>query len=166
VYTGGRFASGELTKRLFPHTNVPGMNSPRIYALWRRSDIDREDVRVAISKSCSAEEHELIDRSGAATVSIAFKQLLGCVLGHHTATRSVDRDDRECIANVLSEHGMDPALERGKRTSWSTFLKAHWDRADPTAAAITKFERVCGETRTLSDDGVYRADGLLQQIIA
>ena len=26
VYTGGRFASGELTKQLFPHTNVPGMN--------------------------------------------------------------------------------------------------------------------------------------------
>jgi putative transposase len=27
----------------------------------------------------------------------------------------------------LSEHGIDPAPERGKRTSWSTFLKAHWE---------------------------------------
>ena len=34
---------------------------------------------------------------------------------------------RGTIANVLSEHGIDPAPERGKRTSWSTFLKAHWD---------------------------------------
>ena len=34
---------------------------------------------------------------------------------------------RRTIANVLSEHGIDPAPERGKRTSWSTFLKAHWE---------------------------------------
>lgn len=31
------------------------------------------------------------------------------------------------IANVPSEHGTDPAPERGKRTSWPTFLKAHWE---------------------------------------
>lgn len=30
------------------------------------------------------------------------------------------------IANVLAEHGIDPAPLRGKRTAWSTFLKAHW----------------------------------------
>jgi hypothetical protein len=34
---------------------------------------------------------------------------------------------RGTIANVLSEHGIDSAPERGKRTSWLTFLKAHWD---------------------------------------
>jgi putative transposase len=34
---------------------------------------------------------------------------------------------RGTIANVLKEHGIEPAPERGKRTSWSTFLKAHWD---------------------------------------
>jgi transposase InsO family protein len=34
---------------------------------------------------------------------------------------------RGTIANVLSEHGIDPAPERGKHTSWSTFLKAHWE---------------------------------------
>lgn len=48
--------------------------APRIYALWRRTELDREDVRAAIGASCSEEEHGLIDRSGAATVSIAFKQ--------------------------------------------------------------------------------------------
>jgi putative transposase len=30
-------------------------------------------------------------------------------------------------ANVLREQGIDPAPERGKRTPWSTFLKAHWE---------------------------------------
>ena len=33
---------------------------------------------------------------------------------------------RGTVANVLKEHGIDPAPLRGKRTQWSTFLKAHW----------------------------------------
>jgi hypothetical protein len=33
---------------------------------------------------------------------------------------------RGTIANTLREQGIDPAPERGKHTSWSTFLKAHW----------------------------------------
>ena len=33
---------------------------------------------------------------------------------------------RGTIANILREHGIDPAPLRGKRTKWSTFLKAHW----------------------------------------
>jgi len=33
---------------------------------------------------------------------------------------------RGTIANILAEHGIDPAPLRGKRTAWSTFLKAHW----------------------------------------
>ncbi|HEY5759015.1 MAG TPA: integrase core domain-containing protein [Steroidobacter sp.] len=28
---------------------------------------------------------------------------------------------------MLREHGVDPAPERGKHTSWSIFLKAHWE---------------------------------------
>ena len=33
---------------------------------------------------------------------------------------------RGTIANVLNRNGIEPAPERGKRTRWSTFLKAHW----------------------------------------
>lgn len=33
---------------------------------------------------------------------------------------------RGTVANVLNEHGIDPATLRGKHTKWSTFLKAHW----------------------------------------
>ncbi len=29
------------------------------------------------------------------------------------------------VANILKRHGIEPAPERGKRTSWRTFLKAH-----------------------------------------
>jgi hypothetical protein len=33
---------------------------------------------------------------------------------------------RGTIANVLKREGIEPAPERGGRTSWSVFLKAHW----------------------------------------
>ena len=33
---------------------------------------------------------------------------------------------RGTIANVLGREGIEPAPERGKRTRWSVFLKAHW----------------------------------------
>jgi transposase InsO family protein len=31
------------------------------------------------------------------------------------------------VANALKEHGLEPAPERKRQTSWRTFLKAHWD---------------------------------------
>jgi transposase InsO family protein len=33
---------------------------------------------------------------------------------------------RGTIANVLKRNGIEPAPQRGQRTPWSTFLKAHW----------------------------------------
>ena len=40
-------------------------------------------------------------------------------LGHQVA--------RGTIANVLKEHGLEPAPERMKRRTWREFLAAHWD---------------------------------------
>ncbi len=34
---------------------------------------------------------------------------------------------RGTIANVLRQHGLEPARERTKRTTWREFLAAHWD---------------------------------------
>jgi len=31
------------------------------------------------------------------------------------------------VANVLKAHGIEPAPDRSRSQSWSTFLKAHWD---------------------------------------
>jgi transposase InsO family protein len=36
------------------------------------------------------------------------------------------RVGRTTIGNILEKNGIDPAPERGKRTTWSQFLKAHW----------------------------------------
>jgi len=33
---------------------------------------------------------------------------------------------RGTVANVLKREGIEPAPERGVRTPWSMFLKAHW----------------------------------------
>ncbi len=33
---------------------------------------------------------------------------------------------RSTIANILREHGIEPAPDRGERTPWRTFLAAHW----------------------------------------
>ena len=33
---------------------------------------------------------------------------------------------RTTIKRILSDHGTEPAPERGKYTRWSTFLKSHW----------------------------------------
>ena len=37
------------------------------------------------------------------------------------------RVGRGTIANILREHGIDPAPERDAHTRWSTFLRAHWE---------------------------------------
>jgi putative transposase len=34
---------------------------------------------------------------------------------------------RGTIANILHEHGIEPAPKRDRHTRWSTFLKAHWE---------------------------------------
>ena len=40
-------------------------------------------------------------------------------LGHDVA--------RNTIKAILTDHGIEPAPERGTRTPWKTFLAAHWD---------------------------------------
>src|ERR1700694_2750094 len=37
------------------------------------------------------------------------------------------RVGRGTVANVLKRSGIEPSPERGKRTTWSTFLTAHWE---------------------------------------
>ncbi len=34
---------------------------------------------------------------------------------------------RGAIATILREHGLEPATDRIKKTTWTEFLKTHWD---------------------------------------
>ncbi|KKK80312.1 hypothetical protein LCGC14_2824740 [marine sediment metagenome] len=33
----------------------------------------------------------------------------------------------QTVGNILKEHGIEPAPDRKRQTTWATFLKAHWD---------------------------------------
>src|SRR4030095_14073 len=63
---------------------------------------------------------ELIVRMAQENPSWGYTRIQGALanLSHKAA--------RGTIANVLKRNGIDPWPERGSRTQWSTFLKAHW----------------------------------------
>ena len=64
------------------------------------------------------------------------------------------------VGNVLKQHGIEPAPDRKQRTSWSAFLKAHWD----TPAAIAEFERVPRTVLPITKVRVLGQNDLLRRI--
>jgi len=63
---------------------------------------------------------DLILRLARENPSWGYTRIQGALANlHHEVGRGT-------IATILEEHGMEPAPKRGKRTPWSTFLKAHW----------------------------------------
>jgi hypothetical protein len=64
---------------------------------------------------------ELIVRMALENRSWGYTRIKGALanLGHKVG--------RSTIANTLREQGIDPAPQRAQHTSWSTFLKAHWE---------------------------------------
>jgi hypothetical protein len=63
---------------------------------------------------------ELIRQMARENPSWGYTRIRGALfnVGHEVA--------RNTVKNVLTASGLEPAPERGRRTSWSTFLKAHW----------------------------------------
>jgi transposase InsO family protein len=64
---------------------------------------------------------DLILRMASDNPSWGYTRIRGALsnLGHEVG--------RGTIASILEDNGIEPAPERGKRTRWSTFLKAHWE---------------------------------------
>ena len=64
---------------------------------------------------------ELVVRMATENHSWGYGRIQGALknLGHKVAPTT--------IANILKRHGLKPAPERMKRTTWKTFLKAHWE---------------------------------------
>lgn len=48
------------------------------------------------------------------------------------------------VKNILNRRGIEPAPEREKRTSWKTFLKAHWDVITATDFFTVEVWTPCG----------------------
>jgi len=64
---------------------------------------------------------DLVLRMARENVSWGYDRIQGALanIGHTIAPNTVK--------NILKRHGIEPAPEREKRTSWKTFLKSHWD---------------------------------------
>ena len=50
----------------------------------------------------------------------------------------------DTVKNILKRHGIEPAPEREKRTSWKTFLKTHWEVMVATDFFTVEVWTACG----------------------
>jgi putative transposase len=118
--------------------------------------------------SVSEEVTELVLRIAKENPSWGYDRIQGALANlHHEISDTT-------VANILKAHGIEPAPERKRMTSWKTFLKAHWDvlaAVDFTTVEVwTKgglatyyllfaikvaTRRVCFAGCTLSPDGAW-----------
>jgi putative transposase len=70
-----------------------------------------------------------------------YKRIQGALsnLGHTVG--------RGTIANILKRHGIEPAPERLRRTSWREFLAAHWEMLTAADFFTVETWTLCGLTR-------------------
>jgi putative transposase len=65
---------------------------------------------------------ELVTRMAKENRSWGYRRIQGALsnLGHLLAFKT--------IANILKEHGIEPAPERSRKTTWKEFLTRHWEQ--------------------------------------
>ncbi|MGB5406987.1 MAG: integrase core domain-containing protein [Thiogranum sp.] len=98
--------------------------TPDTLLAWHRKLIAQKwtYARTGPGRPRTAQEiTDLVLRMARENVSWGYDRIQGALanLGHIIAPNTVK--------NILKRHGIEPAPERAKRTSWTTFLKAHWD---------------------------------------
>ncbi len=102
---------------------IANLVTPDTLRAWHRKLIARKWTharkgpgRPGITKEIT----ELLLHMARGNTSWGYDRLQGALanLGYLTSSSTV--------ANILKRHGIEPAPERDKRTSWRTFLKAHW----------------------------------------
>jgi transposase InsO family protein len=64
---------------------------------------------------------QLVLRMAKENPSWGYDRIQGALanLGHHVSDRTV--------GNILKAHGIDPAQDRKRQSTWKSFLQAHWD---------------------------------------
>jgi putative transposase len=67
------------------------------------------------------EIQQLILRMATENRDWGYRRIQGALanLGHEVA--------RSTVANILKDHGIEPAPERGRKTTWKEFLARHWE---------------------------------------
>jgi transposase InsO family protein len=115
AYALGRKAWNELETLVTPDTLVR-WHREVVASKWNYSK-RRGPGRPRVMKTIV----DLILRMAQENPSWGYTRIRGALanLGHQAG--------RGTIANILREHGIEPAPERDRHTRWSTFLKAHWE---------------------------------------
>ncbi len=100
--------------------------TPDTILRWHRKLVaakhDYSDRRKKIGRPPLSEEVvQLVLRMPKENVLWGFDKIAGAIqnLGHDISDTTV--------GNILKRHGIEPVRDRGRSTSWSTFIKAHWD---------------------------------------
>ena len=112
----GRKALRELTTIVTPDT-ILRWHRKLVAKKWdhsaQRKSVGRPRIRQVIV--------DLILRFTAENPTWGYDRIQGALanVGYHISDSTV--------GNVLKAHGIEPAPDRQRQTTWATFLKAHWD---------------------------------------
>ena len=111
----GRKLLGEVASIVTPDT-ILRWHRKLIAAKWTHPSKKRRE-RAEVMKEIA----ELTVRMAKENPSWGYRRIQGAlaVVGRRVAHNTVKR--------ILREHGIDPAPERSTKTTWSQFLKTHWD---------------------------------------
>ena len=100
--------------------------TPDTILRWHRELVSRHwdysGRRMKVGRpSVSEEVVELVLRMARENPTWGYDRIQGALanLGHRISDSTV--------ANILKQHGIEPAPERKRQTTWQTFLKTHWD---------------------------------------
>ncbi|QDU92356.1 integrase core domain-containing protein [Lignipirellula cremea] len=112
----GRNTLRELTTIVTPDT-ILRWHRELVAKKWdhseKRKSVGRPRIRQLIV--------DLILRFAQENPSWGYDRIQGALanVGYHISDTTV--------GNVLKQHGIEPAPDRQRQTTWTTFLKAHWD---------------------------------------
>ena len=113
----GRKALSELTTIVTPDT-ILRWHRELVAQKWDYTDRRKKKPgRPAIFD----EVKQLVLRMAKENPDWGYDRIQGALgnLGHEISDQTV--------GNILKAHGIEPAPERKRQTTWKTFLKAHWD---------------------------------------
>jgi putative transposase len=114
--TLGRKALAEICSIVTPET-ILRWHRKLIAEKWDYSDRRKNQGRPSMDK----ETVELILQMARENPAWGYNRIQGALanLGHDISDTA--------IGNILREHGIEPAPERKKQTTWKDFIQAHWD---------------------------------------
>jgi putative transposase len=105
---------------------IANLVTPQTLLTWHRRLIakkyDSSNIRRKVGRPPTVEEiRQLVLRLAEENRGWGYTRIRGALanLGHEIG--------RGTIADILKRAGLEPAPERGRKTSWAEFLKSHWD---------------------------------------